>query len=74
MLAKGKRLKKRKVIHHIILTDNKELSVDIETASSHCGIPTLLLKHIWAKAIDLLNSNQVLLTPGCAVQDHNYGY
>lgn len=66
-LAKGNRLKKRKVLHHVISTDNKELSVDVETASSHCGI-TLVLKHIWAKAIDLLNSNQVLLAPGCAVQ------
>ena len=53
----------------VISADNKELSVDVETASSHCGIPTLVLRHIWAKAIDLLNSNQVLPAPGCAVQD-----
>ena len=53
----------------VISTDNKELSVDVETASSYCGIPTLVLRHIWAKAIDLLNSNQVLPAPGCAVQD-----
>ena len=53
----------------LISTNNKQLSVDIETASSHCGIPTLVLRHIWAKAIELLNSNQVLPAPGCAVQD-----
>ena len=53
----------------IISTDNNELLVDIKTASSHCGIPTMVLRHIWAKAIDLLNSNQVLPAPGCAIQD-----
>ena len=53
----------------LISTNNKQLSVDIETASSHCGIPTLVLRHIWGKSIELLNSNQVLPAPGCAVQD-----
>ena len=47
------------------ITDNQELSVDVETASSHTGIPTLLLRQMWAKAIELLNSNQVLPAPGC---------
>ena len=53
----------------IISSDNKELSVDFKIASSQCGILTLVLKHIWAKAIELLNSNQVLPAPGCAIKD-----
>lgn len=48
------------------ITDNQNLSVDVETASLHTGIPTLVLRQMWAKAIELLNNNQVLPAPGCA--------
>ena len=43
----------------------KDLSVDILYAFSRTGIPTLVLKSMWSKAVDLLVSNEVLTAPGC---------
>ena len=43
----------------------KKLSVDLELAARHTGIPTLVLRQIWSKATDLLISNQVTMAPGC---------
>ena len=47
----------------------QQLSVNVETASEHSGIPTLVLRQVWAKALDLLNANQVLPAPGCSSSD-----
>ena len=49
-----------------IANPNQKLSVDIETASAQSGIPTLVLRQIWAKAADLLDNDRVLPAPGCA--------
>jgi len=38
----------------------QQLSVNVETASEHSGTPKLVLRQIWAKALNLLNANQVL--------------
>ena len=50
--------------NELISSNRQHLSVDIEMASFHTGIPTLVLRQIWSKAIDLLFNNQVLLAPG----------
>lgn len=43
----------------------KHLSVELHLASQQTGIPTLVLKHMWSKAAELLLNNQVVLAPGC---------
>ena len=43
----------------------KDLSVDLLYVSSRTGIPTLVLKHMWSKAVGLLNNNKVLAALGC---------
>ena len=48
------------------ITSTQNLSVDVETVSLNTGIPTLVLRQMWAKVIELLNTNQVLPAPGCA--------
>ena len=48
---------------------DQKLSVDIEAGSIHSGIPTLILRQIWAKAADFLDNNKVLPAPGCAASD-----
>jgi len=52
-----------------IVDPNQKLSVDVEAASIQSGIPTLVLRQIWAKAADLLDKNEVLPAPGCAASD-----
>ena len=42
----------------LISSNRQHLSVDVEMASFHTGIPTLVLRQIlWSKAIDLLFNN-----------------
>jgi len=48
----------------------QQLSVDVETAAQYTGIPALVLRQIWAKALDVLNANQVMPAPGCSPYDH----
>ena len=48
----------------------QQLSVDVETATQYTGIPALVLRQIWAKALDVLNTNQVMPAPGCSPYDH----
>ena len=50
--------------NELISSNRQHLSVDIEMASFHMGIPTLVLRQMWLKAIDLLFNNQVLVSPG----------
>lgn len=50
---------------HVQQSIENKLSVDLELAAHHTGIPTLVLRQIWSKATDLLMSNQVAMAPGC---------
>lgn len=45
--------------------ENQYLSVDLLYASRQTGIPTLVLRHMWSKAAELLQNNQVTHAPGC---------
>ena len=46
---------------------DKELSVDIQKASSITGLPTLIIRQMLSKAADLLSSsNQITPAPGCS--------
>ena len=52
------------------ITNTQNLSVDVETVCLNTGIPTLVLRKMWVKAIELLNTNQVLSAPECVTSSH----
>ena len=53
----------------ITVNENRQLSIDVDAASLQSGIPTLVLRQIWVKAVDLIKNNKVVPAPGCAASD-----
>ena len=61
----GQNLKGNGHVQQNVSRIENKLSVHLELAARHTGIPTLVLRQIWSKATDLLMSNQVTMAPGC---------